>query len=79
MKTLAQVEKEMILEALVKYQGNRTQAAEALGITSATIRNKLLEYATDPSVREMIERADPSKRAPENGDEMPLTRWTFRG
>ena len=34
----------LILKTLEKYDGNKTRAAEALGITTRTIRNKLAEY-----------------------------------
>ncbi len=34
----------LILKTLEKFNGNKTKAAEALGITTRTIRNKLAEY-----------------------------------
>lgn len=36
--------KYLILKTLEKFNGNKTKAAEALGITTRTIRNKLTEY-----------------------------------
>lgn len=36
--------KYLILKTLEKFSGNKTRAAEALGITPRTIRNKLAEY-----------------------------------
>ncbi len=36
--------KYLILKTLEKYNGNKTRAAEALGISARTIRNKLSEY-----------------------------------
>ncbi len=42
--TLADLEKQHILETLVTYQHNRTQAAKALGISVRTLRNKLKLY-----------------------------------
>ncbi|RME23775.1 MAG: sigma-54-dependent Fis family transcriptional regulator [Candidatus Zixiibacteriota bacterium] len=36
--------KYLILKTLEKFNGNKTRAAEALGITARTIRNKLAEY-----------------------------------
>ncbi len=36
--------KYLILKTLEKYNGNKTRAAEVLGITTRTIRNKLAEY-----------------------------------
>jgi DNA-binding NtrC family response regulator len=38
------MEKRMILKSLQKTSGNRTQAAELLGISVRTLRNKLNEY-----------------------------------
>jgi len=43
-RTIAEVEKELILNTLKQTNGNRTKAAEILGITSRTLRNKLNEY-----------------------------------
>jgi len=37
----------LILKTLEKFNGNKTRAAEALGITTRTIRNKLAEYELD--------------------------------
>jgi len=39
--------KYLILKTLEKFSGNKTRAAEALGITPRTIRNKLAEYKTN--------------------------------
>lgn len=41
---LHEMEKRMILKSLQKTSGNRTQAAELLGISVRTLRNKLNEY-----------------------------------
>jgi len=43
--TLAEVERELILETLKHCLGNRTHAADTLGISIRTLRNKLNEYA----------------------------------
>jgi DNA-binding NtrC family response regulator len=43
---LADIEKEHILHILEVCSGNRTRAAEALGISIRTLRNKLNEYRT---------------------------------
>ena len=43
---LADIEKEHILRVLETCVGNRTRAAEALGISIRTLRNKLNEYRT---------------------------------
>jgi two-component system response regulator HydG len=42
--TLAELEKRFILKALNYFDGNKTQAANALGITIKTLYNKLHEY-----------------------------------
>lgn len=42
--TLEEGSKFLILKTLEKYNGNKTKAAEALGVTARTIRNKLAEY-----------------------------------
>jgi DNA-binding NtrC family response regulator len=41
--------KYLILKTLEKFNGNKTRAAEALGITTRTIRNKLAEYQSRES------------------------------
>lgn len=43
-RTIADVEQELILKTLQDVAGNRTKAAEILGITVRTLRNKLNEY-----------------------------------
>lgn len=43
-KSIADVEKELILNTLKKHRGNRTEAAAILGITVRTLRNKLNEF-----------------------------------
>lgn len=42
--TLSELERRYILKALVHFEGNKTQAAQALGITIKTLYNKLHEY-----------------------------------
>jgi two-component system response regulator HydG len=42
--TLGELEKRYILKALNHFDGNKTQAAQALGITIKTLYNKLHEY-----------------------------------
>ncbi len=44
-RTVADVERELILETLKHCLGNRTRAASVLGISIRTLRNKLNEYA----------------------------------
>lgn len=43
-KTIAQMERELILQTMEHCYGNRTKAAETLGISIRTLRNKLKEY-----------------------------------
>lgn len=42
--TLAEIEKQHILETLSRFNHNRTRAAQALGINVRTLRNKLNQY-----------------------------------
>jgi DNA-binding NtrC family response regulator len=46
-RTVADVERDLILETLKHCQGNRTRAANILGISLRTLRNKLAVYAAD--------------------------------
>jgi two-component system response regulator FlrC len=46
-RTVATVERDLILETLKHCLGNRTHAANILGISIRTLRNKLNEYAAD--------------------------------
>jgi two-component system, response regulator FlrC len=46
-RTVADVERDLILETLRHCLGNRTRAANILGISIRTLRNKLNEYAAD--------------------------------
>ncbi len=43
-RTLDQIEKNVILDALKYHQGNRTHTAKSLGISIRTLRNKLADY-----------------------------------
>ncbi len=47
---LKEAEKQLIIEALHKWEGNRTQAAEELGITRRTLFNKIKEYKPDDKI-----------------------------
>jgi DNA-binding NtrC family response regulator len=42
--SLHELERRYIVEALKHFEGNKTQAANALGITIKTLYNKLHEY-----------------------------------
>jgi len=46
-RTVADVERDLILETLKHCLGNRTHAANILGISIRTLRNKLNEYSAD--------------------------------
>ena len=46
-RTVADVERDLILETLKHCFGNRTHAANILGISIRTLRNKLNEYTSD--------------------------------
>jgi len=46
-RTVAEVERDLILETLKHCLGNRTHAANILGISIRTLRNKLNEYTHD--------------------------------
>jgi two-component system response regulator AtoC len=45
--SLKSIEKRSIIEALERWEGNRTKAAEELGITRRTIINKIREYGIE--------------------------------
>jgi two-component system response regulator AtoC len=47
--TIAALEKRLILETLVKEKNNRTRAAQVLGISLRTLRNKLQVYRAEQS------------------------------
>lgn len=42
--TIEEMERDAILAALKFYQGNRTRAADALGIAIRTMTNKIAKY-----------------------------------
>ncbi|HQF56117.1 MAG TPA: helix-turn-helix domain-containing protein, partial [Fibrobacteria bacterium] len=46
--TISEMERRMIFAALESLGGNRTRAAERLGISIRTLRNKLREYRGEP-------------------------------
>ena len=43
--SLRDIEREMVLETLCQTHGNRTAAAQLLGISVRTLRNKISEYS----------------------------------
>lgn len=50
-RTVEDVERELILDTLDYCLGNRTQAANILGISIRTLRNKLKQYADNDALR----------------------------
>ena len=42
--TIYDMEKELIQQTLEEFSGNKTKAAESLGISIRTLRNKINEY-----------------------------------
>jgi two-component system response regulator FlrC len=46
-RTVAEVERELILDTLDHTWGNRTHAANILGISIRTLRNKLNQYSDE--------------------------------
>ena len=48
--TVREMEKELIFQTLEEVNNNRTHAAELLGISIRTLRNKLREYEEVPKV-----------------------------
>ena len=49
-RTVADVERELILSTLNHVLGNRTHAANILGISIRTLRNKLKEYGEQETI-----------------------------
>ena len=45
--TVGEVERELVLQTLVRCHGNRTHAARLLGLSIRTLRNKIRLYAAD--------------------------------
>jgi len=53
-KTLAEVEKEAILSSLKRHGYNRNATARELGVSAATIRNKLKVYGIAVLMQEVV-------------------------
>ena len=65
-RTVAEVERDLILETLRHCLGNRTRTAALLGISIRTLRNKLNDYAAKgaavPQPGAALERANSELR-----------------
>jgi DNA-binding NtrC family response regulator len=57
---LEDVERRHILRVLAMYRGNKTRAAEALGVTVKTLYNKLERYRQGAAPRRVSEGATPT-------------------
>ncbi|GJD64782.1 helix-turn-helix domain-containing protein [Methylobacterium frigidaeris] len=42
--TLAEAERKLVIETLIRCRGNRTHAAKMLGVSVRTVRNRIAEY-----------------------------------
>jgi DNA-binding NtrC family response regulator len=45
--TVGEVERELVLQTLIRCNGNRTRAARVLGVSVRTLRNKIRIYSAD--------------------------------
>jgi DNA-binding NtrC family response regulator len=68
--TVAELEKVAIINTLERYGGNRTKAAEVLGISSRTLRNKLHEYGLMGSSGREVSDVEESVTADESDGEL---------
>jgi len=60
---VGQVEREMILNRLAQFRGNRTAAAESLGVSRKTLFNKIRQYGLSAGDSANIEAQEPDRRA----------------
>jgi DNA-binding NtrC family response regulator len=45
--TVGEIERELVLQTLARYDGNRTHAARVLGVSVRTLRNKIRQYSAE--------------------------------
>jgi DNA-binding NtrC family response regulator len=45
--TVGEIERELMLQTLARYDGNRTRAARVLGVSVRTLRNKIRQYSAE--------------------------------
>ena len=73
-RTLAEVERELILDAIAKCDGNHHEAARQLGIGKTTIWRKLHEYGeypqSTPTPAIRAKRLVPMLRIPSTAEEV---------
>ena len=70
-RTVADVERDLILDTLYHCLGNRTHAANILGISIRTLRNKLKQYTSEGRERSAARRDRP-RRAVMSGTCQPF-------
>ncbi len=71
-RKLGDVERDLIMSTLARCGGNRTWAAEILGISVRTLRNKMLQYN---GAKEMPPRAGRRTRSEEEAHLVALGRF----
>jgi len=47
--TLGEIERELVVQTLARFDGNRTHAARVLGVSVRTMRNKIRQYSAEGS------------------------------
>jgi len=47
--TVGEIERELVLHTLARFDGNRTHAARVLGLSVRTLRNKIRQYSAEGS------------------------------
>ena len=47
--TVGEIERELVLQTLARFDGNRTHAARVLGLSVRTLRNKIRQYSAEGS------------------------------
>ena len=74
---LAHVEREFILQTLRFYRGNRTRAADLLGISIRSLRNKIRDYRNQGEDVPPPEASAAAHRRAEAQRTPPLNLWTI--
>jgi two-component system response regulator FlrC len=71
-RSMKEMEKEIILQALSEHQGNRTHTAKALGMSLRTLRHKLKLYRDEGEIIESSGQVLPSKNLQCSSHDAPL-------